>query len=472
MRAGRRRGIDLVAALRRVQRGRAWRSRPGWALTVGVVALAVRAPLLGHSFISGDSVGYLRVGAALFDGQGFAVHYWTPGYPALLGLIGTLTGKPAAVTVAIQHLVGAGLVVAILLVAWRFFGQAVAILAGSLAALAPAFPYAEHLVLPDTLFAAAIFAGAAILASGLAEDPDSRRAPVIAGTVFGLSCYIRPTGQVLLFAVPLAYILHTRDLRRTVIASAVAAAAMIVVILPWVVRNAVNYGDPVLSDVTGSTLWARAFDQDFDPVPGDSPEARLGRRVVHRVYRGKPPGVPQPSAHYVLAAFLQHGYSETHSMRSMSTIALTAIRKHPYRFLRGTWGNLQLYASSVGKPTPVELSYLAPWLAASDSPAPKGLSWRPWSFSKLLQGIWWILSLHALAALLCLFGGSNRARAAAAVFISVWLAVALSGALIVTFETRYAVEIAPFAWITGSAGLMLVVRAIWDGMRPRRESLA
>ncbi|MEA2349991.1 MAG: hypothetical protein QOG86_932, partial [Thermoleophilaceae bacterium] len=159
-----------------------------FALLYALLALALRLPFLfGHHEATpgGDSAGYLRMAAGIVAGRGFRDDgYRTPGYPLVLAALDPLPGRTEDAVVAIQHVLGAVLVAAIVMVAWRFFGRAPAVIAGAMAAVTPALVYVEHAILTDFAFAVALLAGAAALAHAV-ERPGRLRPLILTGVLFG-----------------------------------------------------------------------------------------------------------------------------------------------------------------------------------------------------------------------------------------------------------------------------------------------
>ena len=157
-----------------------------WAIAVGLLALLVRVPMLGDGTGWVDSPLYERLAGSLLRGEGFSSgghvfgdSYRTPGYPILLAGFRLLPGPTAAATGTMQHLLGAAFAVAVLVVAWSFFGRATGVIAGTLLAIAPLQLFVEHAVLPDLAFG--VVAG--ILVAMVAEAAARDRAP--AGLLIG-----------------------------------------------------------------------------------------------------------------------------------------------------------------------------------------------------------------------------------------------------------------------------------------------
>jgi hypothetical protein len=437
------------------------------ALLLGLLALALRLPFLfGHHEATpgGDSAGYLRLAAGLVAGQGFQDDgYRTPGYPLVLAALDPLPGRREDAVVAIQHVLGAVLVAAIVLVAWRFFGRAPAVVAGAMAAATPALVYIEHAILTDFAFAVAILAGAVALAHAV-ERPGRLRPLILTGVLFGIATLIRPVGQFLLLAAPLALAYGWRAPRAVFRGSVAVGLSMLVVVAPWIIRNAVVIHRPTVSVMSGDTLFVRAFEVDRLPIPTDSETGRLAIEAVRRQ-----PGTRPVAA--VAAALARRGDSRLETLDAERTLATTAIRRHLLTYLRGTvreTSRLTLDSRLVGRAqnAPGNDAFLR-----SSIPGPSPLSTRVstvvWDATDPLAGLWWLLSLHGFAGVLVLVLGGPRARRAAMALIAVWLAVAVGTAMGRGALTRYAIELAPLTWILGSAGAAYLIAAVRDAYRAR-----
>jgi 4-amino-4-deoxy-L-arabinose transferase-like glycosyltransferase len=438
-----------------------------WALLLALVALTLRLPFAfgrHDATPGGDSAGYLRLAAAIADGRGFGAGYRTPGYPLLIAAVRPLPGRAEDAVVAIQHLIGASLVAAIVLVAWRFFGRGAAVIAGAMAAVTPALVYVEHAILTDFAFAVVILAGAVALAHAL-EHPDRLRPLIVTGSIFGVAALIRPVGQFLLLAAPIALGYGFRAPRAVLRGSLVVGLSMLIVVAPWIVRNAIAIDRPTMSVMGGDTLFARAFEVDHLTIPTDTENGRLVAAAVG----SQPNSQPLTVAASVLA---RRGYSRLEALDAERRLAVTAIRRAPRTYLGTTVtevGRMSLDSRVVGQAenAPRNDTFLR-FSQPGHSPLPTRLSRVVWRATKPLAGLWWLLSLHGFAGLLVLLVGNPRARRAFMALAAVWLAVALGTALGRGALTRYAIELAPITWILGSAGAAIVIGALRDAYRASR----
>jgi hypothetical protein len=440
-----------------------------WAFLLGLLALLLRLPFVfgrHEATPGGDSAGYLRLAQDIVEGRGFGDGYRTPAYPLLIAALEPLPGRPEDAVVAIQHLLGTVLVAAIVVVAWRFFGRVAALIAGAMAAATPALVYVEHAILTDFAFAILLLAAAVALARAL-EDTERLRPLIVTGAIFGVAALVRPVGQFLLLAPPLALAYRVRAPRAVLRGSAVVALTMLVVVAPWVIRNAIAIDRPVISAMGGDTLFVRAFEVDLLPIPTDGETGRLAAAAVrdHRETR------PLAAVEYELR---RRGYSRLEILDEERALAGTAIGRAPLTYLRGTLRQLSrmpLDSRIVGQAYATGNDTFLRTPTPGPSPLPVRGSTTTWDATRPLAGLWWVLSLHGFAGVLVLLLGDPRARRAGMALIAVWIAVALGTAVGRGHLTRYAIELAPITWILGSAGVACLGVAVRDAYRsPRRAS--
>ncbi|MEN3279602.1 MAG: hypothetical protein V7607_742 [Solirubrobacteraceae bacterium] len=440
-----------------------------WAVALALVGLAVRAPLLPgphYATPGGDSAGYLAAGEQLLRGHGFPGDYRMPGYPALLAVLGVLPGRVEDAAVVAQHLLGVGLVAAIVLAGWRWFGPPAGLLAGALAALTPIMAALEHAILADFLFGALCFAGAAAMVQALdGPDPPAPRWLLATGVVFAAAAYVKPAGQFLVAAPAIAVALSTRRVRPTVVATATVGAVVAVLVAPWAIRNRIEFGHASLTQQGGQTLFKRAFDRDRLPIDTTTADGRLVASLKARRDATAP---TVELNEYVFQILTRSGRPADEVLELQRSVALAAIRRHPLEYAGGTFAGLQRTMHDVNAFTYADLGDkdVNSGFGAADDGSLKSVAAHAWfAVARTLSTAWWLVSLHALAALLALFAGARRSRVAAASLIAVWLAVALGTALTHGGLRRYSAELAPLLWMASAAGAVLVVGSIGRALR-------
>jgi len=428
-----------------------------WALALGGVALLVRLPLLvgrNDAPPNSDAELYLTLSDDLVEGRGFDRfgHFYTPGYPGTMAALRQLPGRTEDALVVSQHLLGVAVVAVIVLAAWRYFGRVAAIAAGALAAVTPLMATSEHQLLPDFLFGALVLAGGLLLAEALTRAPSPPLGLLaLAGACFGLATWVKPAGQFLLLAPPLALLLATRSLRATLRGSAVALLAMVLVLSPWLYRNVDLFESPTMSNQSGATLYNRAFEVDGLPFPQESSYANLARRVqAQGVVGGR-----RYHSRFNDALVDETGLSSREAWNVQRELALTAILRNPDDYAVGTAKGV---ARSIWDLNHIESEglNLRAELRREGRAVPQQLTTWTWMASMPLLLAWFVVSLGGAASLLLLFVGEERSRRAAAALLSVWLIVTLLTVLAHGGMWRYSMQLAPIAWILGSAGAVAV----------------
>ena len=450
-----------------------------WALVVGFTAILIRLPLLfdKRPTLRPDSYGYLSVANELSVGLSRLSLVRPPGYPLLIAVADlVLPGSREQAVIIAQHLIGAGVAVGVLLVAWRLFGKAPAIVAAIIAVLSPQMLAIEHAVLSDFLFTVLVFAGIAALALAVQEEQPALRRLAVVGVLFGAATLVKPLGQVLVVVVPIVLILSLPRRRYALRASLAATLAMAAVVLPWIAHNFIRFDRAVISTIGDQALFWRAFDGPHAlPFAGHDTQTRWVRRRYERAAAGGPPiGVWK-----LRGELVRRGYSPDAASRLPKKLAIRAIRASPGLYAEGTARYTQAFLLQAGPATDVVTrKQLVPVRerARASAPAPigEGLSrvafWAVGGGPTLLA-LWWILSFSATAGLLLLFSRDRATRAAAVAFVTGWVVMAGATALTGLPNFRYSVVGLPLLWITGSAGAVLVLRAGWRAVRRTDERL-
>jgi len=221
----------------------------GLAIAVRVLYVLV---VLRHYVPQTDALHYHSMAAFIADGEGVAHVFpfdflhptaWRPPlYPLLLGAVYAVTGPKLGAAQALNVALGTGVVVLAALVAWRLGGRSAGMLTGLLVAVHPPLVFNDGLPLSEPLGLALLLATLLLL---------MQRRVGLAGVTTGLLALTRPSGQV--FAVTLAaWVLWRLGWRRTL--SYVACLALAV--SPWMLRNWVRLGSPVLVTSNGFNLNA------------------------------------------------------------------------------------------------------------------------------------------------------------------------------------------------------------------------
>lgn len=464
--------------LRDAARAMASDARLPWALVVGFIAVLVRLPLLFDSKpdIRPDSYGYLSAANDLSVRITETSLIRPPGYPMLIVVADLLLpGSREQAVVIAQHLIGAAVPVAVLLVAWRCFGKAAGIVAAVVALVSPQMLAMEHEVLSDFLFTVVVFAGIALLALAVQEEEPGLRRLAVVGALFGAATLVKPLGQVLVVVVPIVLVLSVP--RRAALRGAVAATlAMAALVVPWIAHNYIRFDRATISTIGDQALFWRAFDGPNKlPFAGDDPETRW----VQRQYENAKVGGPPAGVWLLFAKLVERGYTPDEASQLQKKIAMRAIRASPGRYAETTAIHARDFLLQAGPASGfVTREQLVPArkrvLASDPAPVRDGLA--PVSFWTLATGprvlqIWWIVSLSAMAGLLLLFSRDRATRAVAITFVTGWFVIAIGTAATGVPDIRYSLVGMPLLWISGSAGAVFVLRAGWRAVRRTDERL-
>ena len=174
--------------------------------------------------------------------------YYPPGYPLYLGgqqwvlkHLGLGAHTLGATGVA-QSLMGGVAVLAVFVVGRRMGGRAVGVAAGLVLALWPNLVVYSGLLLSETLFVTLL----AVSLAALFTMNDQARwhwgRAVLAGGSFGLACMVRPQVLLTLPALALAWAVSRTGWRQVLARSAVLAVGVLVMSVPWAVRNYSVFG--------------------------------------------------------------------------------------------------------------------------------------------------------------------------------------------------------------------------------------
>jgi 4-amino-4-deoxy-L-arabinose transferase-like glycosyltransferase len=231
--------------------------RPSLRVMVAFAVLAFLVPtviILGSRDYApvppGDAWDYNRHALSIAHGHGFAhATFPVPGkpsafrppvYPLLLAGAFAVSGDSWTFGRVVTAAFGVSVVLLVYLIALELWGRRPATLAGLLAAVFPPFIALEVGFFAEPLFLTLELAVVlAVLRFG--RDPRGLRWPLAAGVLCGLAALTRTNGLLLVPVAALGIAMLARSRREgTLLASALAAAA-IVVISPWTIRNQIAF---------------------------------------------------------------------------------------------------------------------------------------------------------------------------------------------------------------------------------------
>ena len=242
------------AAPARERPATARRDPPG-LLAASAIALAARLgywALLGRRAPSSDAAQYAELARNLASGHGFSMYFpqiylhptafRPPLYPFLLAGAFRVFGSHVVVGQVLNVALGLVVVALAFLLTRQLAGDRAATISALVVALYPPLIANDVVLLTEPLSLALLLGTLLAL---------SHRRWAVAGVLCGLLILTRPSAQLLLVVV-VVWVLWQLGWRRALGVTAVAG----VVVMPWVVRNWVVMGSPVLVTSNGFNLAA------------------------------------------------------------------------------------------------------------------------------------------------------------------------------------------------------------------------
>lgn len=256
-----------------------------WILAIVAVGLGLRAgwglavlDSLPQDFASGDQYGYVRYGREIAAGEGYVSYtagtptaYYPVGYPALLAAVfWTAARLPFAVdlpdAVALVHAVlGSVAVAAVWMLGRRAVSPTAGLVAAGVVALHPDLvAYTASYALETAFLGFAMGALAVIAGHDWATGAPSRNRCLAFGGVLALTTLIRPFALPFVLAVAVAVVLAGAGWRRAAGAVGWALLVVVVVLVPWTIRNAVQLDAfvPISTNLGDTACMARFVGSD------------------------------------------------------------------------------------------------------------------------------------------------------------------------------------------------------------------
>ena len=216
----------------------------------------------GDGYVFDPTVWVTADGSRIYPGENTLspTALWPPGYPVTLAVIYKLTGNSVNAARLFNILVGAATVVLVFLIALRLFDRTTAIFAGGVMALLPSHVLFTTVLLSETYFG---FLLAAILALFVYRVLDRERPNLVLVAALGaltvFAGYVR--GEFLAYGGVLALLMVVHLRARAVAPIAAFAIGGALIMTPWVVRNQIQFGEPIV----GTTGAGRVSYQGHNP---------------------------------------------------------------------------------------------------------------------------------------------------------------------------------------------------------------
>ncbi len=241
------------------------------ALLIALLALTLRLAYLAWFVGPGyqpelDAREYNDIATSLATGRGFALADGAPTairpplYPLLLAGVYRVFGVENYLAgLIVQALIGAGIALATWAVGRRF-GRGVGLLAALMAATYPLLIFAGGSLLTEPLFTLLVTL-AASAALRIIERPSTGQGAWL-GLWLGLAALARPNGLLLAFFLGGWLLLATRAPWRKRLQTVVAAAAVVVAVMaPWIIRNYLVFDAFLPSTTMGGAVLFGAYNE-------------------------------------------------------------------------------------------------------------------------------------------------------------------------------------------------------------------
>jgi 4-amino-4-deoxy-L-arabinose transferase-like glycosyltransferase len=275
----------------------------GFAVRLGWALAFTSEPRLVQS---GDAFFYDYYALQMAEGAGYldfftgeATAYYPVGYPALLAVVYLVVDDVLAGTL-LNVAAGTAAVALAFVIARRIIGIGGALVAAALVALHPNLVFYVASLQLETVFTAMFLGCVAMLAlRDWQRGPPGPTWLVGVGVAIGATTLVRPFVLPLLAVLFVAHVTAGHGWRRAASSTAIATAVVLVVLLPWALRNSARFEHPVLlstnvgdtlcmdrwSGATGGFAWA-AHDGCAPPgLPEDERNTENLRRAVRFVLR-------------------------------------------------------------------------------------------------------------------------------------------------------------------------------------------
>lgn len=244
------------------------RKRKMYLVGIFVLALVIRLAFVlafPQPEVVGDAQQYVTIGWNLVNRHGYSMDeaapftptaYRAPLYPSLLAIVFCFFGRDFTAVRLVQVVWGALTAVITLLVGREITGdQRVGTLAGLIFAVYPAGIFYCGYILVETTYT--LLLGLAVLFFVRAMRRESKRDSALSGVLLGLTNLTRPAPLFFpLMALAVAFLV-LRSWRGALVHFALITGMMVVVLLPWTVRNFLVFDAilPVVYKGMGSQLW-------------------------------------------------------------------------------------------------------------------------------------------------------------------------------------------------------------------------
>jgi 4-amino-4-deoxy-L-arabinose transferase-like glycosyltransferase len=194
-----------------------------------------------------DSVArLLTTGSGLVGFDGAPTAAWPPGYPVLLALIYTIFGPSLLAAKLCNALLGTATVLVTFLIAREVNRPRAGLLAGAMLALFPGHVLFSPPIVSEALFGLLFCVALWLFLRWNNRPREEMTRWFVFGAFLGVMSLVRGIALTLLPAFALTWLTEGAPVRAVVKNTAAAASGILIVLVPWVVRNQVMLGYPIL----------------------------------------------------------------------------------------------------------------------------------------------------------------------------------------------------------------------------------
>ena len=337
----------------------------GILLLVFLAALVPRAAIVllapHQPWQHWDAAHDVLIARNLAEGHGFVnepghpTAYRYPLLPVVLSLFFRVFSERYIPFMLFQALLGALTAAFIAWFGYKALGRKVALVSGLLVAFNTELISISRMMLTETMFAFLVCLAGVVFVK-IFTGGKALLVPV-AGIILGLAALCRPVAAVWGFLLGLVFLFHSRiPLKKRFISLLIASLAALCTISPWLVRNCLVFGEPLMNTAGGVTLWDYGHN---DALRGDSStvvpeEYRLANdearpREYFLLGEGDPSQMavvfsmqPRYQAYSREQSVVDRlaGLDEIEADRELYEMALEYIRENPLETLRHSMENL------------------------------------------------------------------------------------------------------------------------------------
>ena len=191
-----------------------------------------------------------------------------PMYPLFLAMVKSVS-EDLRILILAQAVVSVGTVLCLFLLGDHLFGTAIGLLASLMAAIYPYYIWHDTSLHESGFFT--FWTALSMLILYKASASGSRRLWLLAGISFGTTILVR--ASILPFAcLVVLWVCASAcgSFRDRLAQASCFAVALVAVLTPWLVRNSVILGAPVLTTQTGRFLWIGNNPHTFSHYPEES----------------------------------------------------------------------------------------------------------------------------------------------------------------------------------------------------------